>query len=58
VQLRALRVGSPTSGGPISELFEETLKDIYYAEKAILKALPNMAKKASSKKLQAAFTKH
>jgi ferritin-like metal-binding protein YciE len=40
------------------ELFEETLKDIYYAEKAILKALPKMAKKASSKKLQAAFTKH
>ena len=41
-----------------NELFEETLKDIYYAEKAILKALPKMAKKASSKKLQAAFTKH
>jgi ferritin-like metal-binding protein YciE len=40
------------------ELFEETLKDIYYAEKAILKALPKMAKKASSKKLQMAFTKH
>ena len=40
------------------ELFEETLKDIYYAEKAILKALPKMAKKASSKKLQAAFTRH
>jgi hypothetical protein len=29
-----------------SELFEETLKDIYYAEKAILKALPKMAKPA------------
>jgi len=41
-----------------SELFEETLKDIYYAEKAILKALPKMAKKASSKKLEAAFTEH
>jgi ferritin-like metal-binding protein YciE len=41
-----------------SELFEETLKDIYYAEKAIMKALPKMAKKASSKKLQAAFSKH
>ena len=27
------------------ELFEETLKDIFYAEKAILKALPKMAKK-------------
>lgn len=40
------------------ELFEETLKDIYYAEKAILKALPKMAKKASSNKLQSAFTKH
>ena len=40
------------------ELFEETLKDIYYAEKAILKALPKMAKKAKSKKLQTAFTKH
>ena len=41
-----------------SELFEETLKDIYYAEKAILKALPKMAKKASSRKLQSAFTRH
>jgi ferritin-like metal-binding protein YciE len=41
-----------------SELFEETLKDIYYAEKAILKALPKMAKKSSSGKLEAAFTKH
>jgi ferritin-like metal-binding protein YciE len=40
------------------KLFEETLKDIYYAEKAILKALPKMAKKASSRKLQQAFTKH
>jgi ferritin-like metal-binding protein YciE len=41
-----------------SDLFEDTLKDIYYAEKAILKALPKMAKKASSKKLEAAFCKH
>ena len=40
------------------QLFEETVKDIYYAEKAILKALPKMAKKATSKKLQTAFTKH
>jgi ferritin-like metal-binding protein YciE len=40
------------------ELFEETLKDIYYAEKAILKSLPKMAKKARSKKLQTAFSKH
>jgi len=40
------------------ELFEDTLKDVFYAEKAILKALPKMAKKASSKKLQMAFTRH
>jgi ferritin-like metal-binding protein YciE len=44
--------------GTFKDLFEETLKDIYYAEKAILKALPKTAKKASSKKLQAAFAKH
>jgi ferritin-like metal-binding protein YciE len=40
------------------ELFHDTLKDIYFAEKAILKALPKMAKKANSKKLQTAFTRH
>jgi ferritin-like metal-binding protein YciE len=40
------------------ELFEETLRDVYYAEKAILKALPKMAKKASSADLAAAFTAH
>ena len=40
------------------ELFEETLRDIYYAEKAILKALPKMAKKASSEDLAAAFIAH
>jgi len=40
------------------QLFEETLKDIYYAEKQILKALPKMAKKASSEDLSAAFTAH
>lgn len=40
------------------ELFEDTLKDVFYAEKAILKALPKMAKKTNSKKLQMAFNKH
>jgi ferritin-like metal-binding protein YciE len=32
----------------LSELFLDTLKDIYYAEKQILKSLPKMAKAASS----------
>jgi ferritin-like metal-binding protein YciE len=40
------------------ELFLDTLKDIYYAEKQILKALPKMAKAATSEKLRAAFVKH
>lgn len=42
----------------LNDLFLDTLKDIYYAEKHILKALPKMAKAASSDKLRAAFEKH
>jgi ferritin-like metal-binding protein YciE len=42
----------------LEDLFHETLKDIYYAENKILKALPKMAKAAQSKELKAAFTKH
>jgi ferritin-like metal-binding protein YciE len=40
------------------ELFHDTLKDIYFAEKKILGALPKMAKAAQSKDLKAAFEKH
>jgi ferritin-like metal-binding protein YciE len=42
----------------LDKLFEETLRDVYYAEKAILKNLPKMAKKASSDKLRSAFEEH
>jgi ferritin-like metal-binding protein YciE len=42
----------------LSDLFHETLKDIYFAENKILKTLPKMAKAAQSKDLKAAFTKH
>ena len=42
----------------LDDLFLDTLKDIYYAEKQILKALPKMAKAANSDKLRAAFEKH
>ena len=42
----------------LSDLFEDGLKDIYYAEKSILKALPKMIKKAQSEDLAAAFEKH
>lgn len=42
----------------LSDLFHETLKDIYFAENKILKTLPKMAKAAQSKELAAAFNKH
>ena len=42
----------------LDELFHDTLKDIYYAEKKILSSLPKMAKAAQSPKLKAAFEKH
>src|ERR1700712_1607631 len=42
----------------LNALFLDTLKDIYYAEKQIYKALPKMAKAATSDKLRAAFEKH
>jgi ferritin-like metal-binding protein YciE len=42
----------------LQELFHDTLKDIYFAEKKILGALPKMAKAAQSKDLKAAFEKH
>jgi ferritin-like metal-binding protein YciE len=42
----------------LEELFVETLKDIFYAEKQILRALPKMAREASSPELKKAFETH
>ena len=42
----------------LQDLFYETLKDIYFAEKKILTALPKLAKAANSEDLKAAFEKH
>jgi ferritin-like metal-binding protein YciE len=42
----------------LRELFHDTLKDIYFAEKKILTALPKMAKAAKAEELRAAFQKH
>jgi ferritin-like metal-binding protein YciE len=47
-----------TTQKDLHELFHETLKDIYFAEKKILTALPKMAKTAQSEELKAAFEKH
>jgi len=42
----------------LQNLFHDTLKDIYFAEKKILVALPKMAKAAQAADLKAAFEKH
>jgi len=42
----------------LHNLFHDTLKDIYFAEKKILSALPKMAKAAHSDELRSAFEKH
>lgn len=42
----------------LDDLFYETLKDIYYAERQIVKALPKMARGAQNPKLKAAFQTH
>jgi len=42
----------------LDDLFLDTLKDIYFAEKQIVKALPKMAKAAQSPQLRAGFEKH
>jgi len=41
-----------------NDLFVHTLRDIYYAEKQILRALPKMIGKASDNKLKQGFEKH
>ncbi|WP_046865737.1 ferritin-like domain-containing protein [Microvirga massiliensis] len=42
----------------LDDLFLHTLKDIYYAERKILRNLPKMAKAAESQELKQAFEKH
>lgn len=42
----------------LNDLFVHTLKDIYFAERQILKALPKMIEKADSEELSGAFKSH
>ncbi|KUL94346.1 hypothetical protein DK26_15165 [Bosea sp. WAO] len=47
-----------TAPKALDDMFLDTLKDVYYAEKQILKALPKMAKAAKSPELKKAFETH
>jgi len=42
----------------LGDLFYDTLKDIYFAERQILKALPKLAKATKSQQLKEAFLTH
>ena len=42
----------------LNDLFYDTLKDIYFAERQILKTLPKLAKAAKSGELKSAFLTH
>lgn len=47
-----------TTTKTLDDLFLDTLKDIYFAEKQIVKALPKMARAAQSEEGKAGFLKH
>ncbi len=49
---------SSMASSQLMKLFEDELKDIYWAEKALTKALPKMIKKATSQELITALTNH
>jgi ferritin-like metal-binding protein YciE len=48
----------PKKAKMLDDLFHDTLKDVYFAEKKILATLPKMKKAAHSEELAAAFEKH
>ena len=48
----------PKEPKTLDDLFPDSLRDIYFAEKKILTALPKMANAAQSEDLVAAFEKH
>jgi ferritin-like metal-binding protein YciE len=48
----------PAKEKTLNDLFLEALKDVYHAEKQILRALPKMAKAAESDELRKAFQTH
>lgn len=47
-----------TAAEDLRELYVDSLKDIYWAEKALLKALPKMAKNATTQNLVTALNEH
>ena len=55
---RGVKKAKPSAADGLRDLFIDSLKDIYWAEKALVKALPKMAKNAPSRDLVAAIEEH
>lgn len=50
--------GTGEGNSQLEKFFTDSLKDIYWAEKALTKALPKMQKAATTEELQAAIEEH
>ena len=50
--------GVVVSNSPLLNFFVEALKDIYWAEKELLKVLPKMKEAATTEELKQAIAKH
>jgi len=50
--------GKNETGNMLEEFFKDEIKDVYWAEKHLVKTLPKMAKAATSAELKEAFTNH
>jgi len=50
--------GKNETGNMLEDFFKDEIKDIYWAEKHLVKTLPKMAKAATSSELKEAFTNH
>lgn len=57
-QSKETSTNSPMQSSQLMKLFEDELKDIYWAEKALTKAIPKMIKNATSQELIEALTSH
>lgn len=55
---KAERPSADKNGSMLESFFIDALKDIYWAEKALTKALPKMSKAATSPELKKAFDQH
>jgi len=56
--LQAMKSNSSPANRELHHLFVDQLRDILWAEKELVKALPKMAKAAKDQQLSEAFTKH